>query len=132
MIVIRILDLYETDLKSTFRTEPEDQVVYAGDMVVLQCSPPKGRPTPTVHWLRDTTEISNSSRTFVSAKGNLTIFPVIEADQGSYICKAKNPLGERESQQAFLTVKGKVLSLSLVHTCEISTSVSASISTRKC
>ena len=62
----------------------------------------------TVSWLHDGGEILNSSRTLISTKGNLTISPVIKADQGSYVCRAVHPLGTRDSQEAVLTVKGIV------------------------
>lgn len=74
--------------------------------MVLQCSPPKGRPVPTVVWLHDGKVVSNTSRTFISSKGNLTISPVTKGDQGSYVCRAQSPLGTRDSKEAALTVKG--------------------------
>ena len=62
-------------------------------------------------WLRDGDLVSNTSRTFISSKGNLTISPVSKADQGSYVCRAEHPLGTRDSQEAVLTVKGENCSL---------------------
>lgn len=90
--------------------------MYVGKSVVLKCSPPRGYPVPTITWLQDGSLVSNTSRTFVSAKGNLTISPVTKADQGSYICRASSPLGTRDSQEALLTVKGMPVNLIVVYT----------------
>ena len=68
---------------------------------------------PIVSWLHDGNVISNSSRTLISQKGNLTISPVTKADQGSYVCRAVSPLGKRDSQEALLTVKGTVFPFAL-------------------
>lgn len=97
----------QTAFKITFRSQPENKSVFAGESVVLRCSPPRGYPVPTVTWLQDGIPVSNTSRTLISAKGNLTISSVRKADQGSYMCRASSPLGTRDSQEAFLTVKGK-------------------------
>ena len=101
-----MLPFSQTAFKSFFRYEPEDQTVYTGGTVLLKCLPPRGRPPPTVSWLHDGNLVSNSSRTLISSKGNLTISPVTTADQGSYVCRADHPLGRQDSQEAVLTVKG--------------------------
>ena len=74
--------------------------------MVLNCTPPKGRPPPTVIWIHNGQLVSNKSRTLVSPKGNLTISPVMMTDQGSYVCRAKHPFGTQDSKVAVLTVKG--------------------------
>ena len=84
---------------------------------MLKCSPPRGNPAPTITWLQDGNLVANSSRTFVSAKGNLTISLVTKADQGLYICRANSPLGTRDSQVASLSVKGMVMNLMMVYIC---------------
>ena len=99
-------------MKTLFRLQPENKSVYAGESVVLKCSPPRGQPVPTVSWLQDGGLVSNSSRRFISSKGNLTISPVTKADQGSYMCRANSPLGTEDSQEALLTVKGMAQSRS--------------------
>ena len=108
-------DFLQTALKLTFRSEPGNQTVYVGESVVLKCSPPRGNPVPTITWLQDGSLVSNTSRTFISAKGNLTISLVTKADQGLYICRANSPLGTRNSQEAWLTVKGMVINLMMVY-----------------
>ena len=89
--------------------------MYVGVSVVLKCSPPRGYPVPTISWLQDGSLVSNASRTFISAKGNLTISPVTKADQGKYICRASSPLGTRDSREALLTVEGMAINLIVVY-----------------
>jgi len=89
--------------------------VYVGKSVVFKCSPPRGNPAPTITWLQDGSLVSNTSRTFISAKGNLTISLATKADQGLYICRANSPLGTRNSQEALLTVKGMAINMMMVY-----------------
>ena len=107
-------DFPQTALKLTFRSEPENQTVYVGESVVLRCSPPRGNPVPTITWLQDGNLVSNTSRTFISAKGNLTISPVTKADKGFYTCRANSPLGTRNSQEAALTVNGTYMYINMM------------------
>jgi len=108
-LIINYYDFPTTALKLTFRSEPVNQTVYVGESVVLKCSPPRGNPVPSITWLQHGSLVSNTSRTFISAKGNLTISPVTKADQGLYICRANSPLGTRDSHGASLTVKGRMM-----------------------
>lgn len=107
--------LFIGTLKLTFRAEPENQTVYVGESVVLRCAPPRGNPVPTITWLQDGNLVSNTSRTFISVKGNLTISPVTKADKGLYTCRANSPLGTRNSKKASLTVNGTVINLMMVY-----------------
>ena len=40
-------------LRDKFRVEPEDVGVVKGGTAILNCSPPKGTPVPTVFWKKD-------------------------------------------------------------------------------
>ena len=40
-------------LKDSFRREPSDVGVVSGSSARLECSPPRGSPTPTVFWKRN-------------------------------------------------------------------------------
>ena len=87
-----------------FRSEPENQTVYPGESVVMKCTLPRGFPVPTVSWLHDGNLVTNTSKTLISVKGNLTISSVTKADEGSYVCRSKSPLGTQDSHGALLTV----------------------------
>ncbi|XP_047470913.1 protein sax-3-like [Penaeus chinensis] len=83
-----------------------DPVVRArvGDSLALPCRPPKGSPPPEVTWLRDSHEVSNSSRISVTQAGDLVISQAVEEDSASYVCRARNAAGARESTPTKLTI----------------------------
>ncbi|XP_063586120.1 protein sax-3-like [Penaeus indicus] len=83
-----------------------DPVVRArvGDSLALPCRPPKGSPPPEVTWLRDSHEVTNSSRISVTQAGDLVISQAVEEDSASYVCRARNAAGARESTPTKLTI----------------------------
>lgn len=104
LIIINYAQSHLLALKKVFRSKPYNQTAYPGESVVMRCSPPRGYPVPTVSWLHNGLPVTNTSRTFISPKGNLTISSVTEADQGTYVCKSSSPLGTQNSNKAWLTI----------------------------
>ncbi|XP_075586883.1 roundabout homolog 2 isoform X2 [Dermatophagoides farinae] len=91
-------------LKDEFRVLPINTQVAQGKTVIMQCSPPKGRPEPNVHWLHDGQKIYMDSGRFRLDGTNLVINDVMKDDQGQYQCIAKNMIGVRESPAVTLKV----------------------------
>ena len=110
-------------LKSIFKIEPKDQNAMAGDRVVLECSPPKGRPEPTVSWRKDRQKVELNSRVTIDTRGNLIFKSVEASDTGSYVCIATNPVGQKKTKAVRLKVTGMltVLFLILILFCLINT-----------
>ena len=97
-------------ISDDFFLEPEPLVrARTGDVVNLPCKPPSGVPDPSLFWIKDELQISNTTRIYTSTDGNLTITHVLEGDSGTYKCVAKNIAGTRESIPVALTVMGKFL-----------------------
>ncbi|XP_071536983.1 roundabout homolog 2-like [Panulirus ornatus] len=78
--------------------------IRVGDPLVLPCRPPRGTPTPEVHWLREGHLVSNASRVSVSDEGDLVFSRTVEGDAATYVCRARNAAGVRESSPTHLTV----------------------------
>ena len=51
-------------LQKEFGVQPSDVEVAEGDVAVLNCVPPKGRPEPNVTWMRDGLLINSSDDHF--------------------------------------------------------------------
>lgn len=75
--------------------------------MIIECTPPRGYPEPTVSWKKDGKIInSNSSRIKLLPNGSLRITVVRPTDKGKYACRANNILGTRESPPVGLNVYG--------------------------
>ena len=95
-------------LGSHFQALPDADVsVRLGEQVTLPCRPPKGTPEPQVSWQKDGVDVHNSSRSVVSLDGDLRISQAAQEDSGSYVCRAANAAGQRNSPPATITVLGK-------------------------
>ncbi|XP_063390167.1 protogenin-like [Cydia fagiglandana] len=93
-------------IRDDFRVEPRDVHVAAGEPAVLECSPPKGVPEPSVHWLKDGNlyDVEVNGRVTVTESGSLKILETLPTDSGLYRCVASNIAGERQSRHAALIV----------------------------
>ncbi|EDO35240.1 predicted protein, partial [Nematostella vectensis] len=95
-------------LRSKFRAEPKDLSITIGNRAILKCNPPKGRPAPTVTWLKNTKAyVPDGVRIQKVSPGNLVISIAQKADMGTYQCVAANAVGRRKSRVATVTIKAK-------------------------
>uniref|UniRef100_UPI0035901E98 obscurin-like protein 1 n=1 Tax=Myxine glutinosa TaxID=7769 RepID=UPI0035901E98 len=95
--------------KPRFISEPVSQHVQAGKDVVFSCEVAKGQP-PKLWWenngqvLRGATMDDRYSMDFVDNQATLSISAVCPEDAGTYVCNAKNDIGEA-SAAASLSVE---------------------------
>ncbi|XP_053642580.2 roundabout homolog 2 isoform X1 [Cherax quadricarinatus] len=75
-----------------------------GEFVSLPCRPPKGSPPPELTWLKDGRQVANSSHVSVTQAGDLVISHTIQEDSATYVCRARNAAGTRESPPTQLTI----------------------------
>ncbi|KOB78705.1 Roundabout, isoform B, partial [Operophtera brumata] len=93
-------------LRDEFRAEPRDVQVAAGEPALLECSPPRGVPEPSVHWLKDGQlfDVEVNGRVTITESGNLKILESLPTDSGLFRCVASNIAGERQSRAAALMI----------------------------
>ncbi|XP_053605716.1 netrin receptor DCC-like [Plodia interpunctella] len=93
-------------LRDDFKSEPRDVMVAAGEPALLECSPPRGVPEPSVHWLKDgqVYDLEMNGRVTITNTGNLKILETLPTDSGLFRCVASNIAGERQSRAAGLIV----------------------------
>ncbi|XP_053502502.1 roundabout homolog 2-like [Ictalurus furcatus] len=101
---------------------PSDLIVSKGEPATLNCKA-EGRPTPTVEWYKDgerveTDKDDSRSHRMLLPTGSLFFLKIVHGrrskpDEGSYVCVARNYLGEAVSRNASLEVACK----SLIFTC---------------
>lgn len=88
-------------------------------MAIMECSPPRGYPEPTIRWRKDDQLLSinnnnNNGGRYRLSGTNLQINNVQPEDNGSYQCLAQNMAGQRESPPAQLNVRGLFFYTSLI------------------
>ncbi|KAH9522455.1 Roundabout 1, partial [Dermatophagoides farinae] len=93
-------------IRDDFRTLPKNVFATVGEMAMMECSPPRGYPEPTVKWRKDDHLLPMNGRYRLSGT-NLQINNVQPEDNGRYQCIAQNMAGSRESPQAQLNVRVK-------------------------
>ncbi|XP_076850952.1 tyrosine-protein phosphatase Lar-like, partial [Brachyhypopomus gauderio] len=92
---------------------PSDLIVSKGEPATLNCKA-EGRPTPTVEWYKDgerveTDKDDSRSHRMLLPSGSLFFLRIVHGrrskpDEGSYVCVARNYLGEAVSRNASLEV----------------------------
>lgn len=95
---------------------PSDLIVSKGEPATLNCKA-EGRPTPTVEWYKDgerveTDRDDSRSHRMLLPTGSLFFLKIVHGrrskpDEGSYVCVARNYLGEAVSHNASLEVASK-------------------------
>ncbi|KAK7882268.1 hypothetical protein WMY93_028442 [Mugilogobius chulae] len=90
---------------------PSDLIVSKGEPATLNCKA-EGRPTPTVEWYKDGERVETDnprSQKMLLPSGSLFFLRIVHGrrskpDEGSYVCVARNYLGEAVSHNASLEV----------------------------
>eukprot|EP00094_Tigriopus_californicus_P011303 TCALIF_10910-PA protein Name:"Similar to ROBO2 Roundabout homolog 2 (Homo sapiens)" AED:0.22 eAED:0.24 QI:0/0.2/0/1/0.4/0.5/6/0/1001 len=95
-------------LNDEFRIVPTSTDVVKGEDVMLECSPPRGNPTPVVKWKKDGAylDLTSAKRIKIDESGNLVIFKADLGDGGRYECSASNVAATRVSSPVRLTIIG--------------------------
>ncbi|CAG9563525.1 unnamed protein product [Danaus chrysippus] len=98
--------LHVAVLREEFRLEPVTSQTAQGETVILECSPPRGSPEPTVYWKKDgqILHFDGDSRMHLVDGGSLVIQDATQTDAGRYQCIARNAAGTRESSVATLRI----------------------------
>ncbi|KAJ8402304.1 hypothetical protein AAFF_G00371690, partial [Aldrovandia affinis] len=92
---------------------PSDLILSKGEPATLNCKA-EGRPTPTVEWYKDGERVETDredprSHRMLLPSGSLFFLRIVHGrrskpDEGSYVCVARNYLGEAVSHNASLEV----------------------------
>ncbi|XP_001849919.2 roundabout homolog 2 [Culex quinquefasciatus] len=92
-------------LKDEFRAIPKDTVALVGGPVILNCTPPRGIPEPSVLWIKDgkLLDISGKRLSMVDS-GSLMISEIQPNDTGKYECSAQSMAGTKTTPPAYLKV----------------------------
>ncbi|KAJ8256479.1 hypothetical protein COCON_G00186310 [Conger conger] len=95
---------------------PSDLIVSKGEPATLNCKA-EGRPSPTVEWYKDGERVETDrdnprSQRMLLPSGSLFFLRIVHGrrskpDEGSYVCVARNYLGEAVSHNASLEVASK-------------------------
>lgn len=108
--------LRQEDTPPRIVEHPSDLIVSKGEPATLNCKA-EGRPTPTVEWYKDGERVETDrdnprSQRMLLPSGSLFFLRIvhgrrIKPDEGSYVCVARNYLGEAVSHNASLEVASK-------------------------
>ncbi|OCT91181.1 hypothetical protein XELAEV_18011576mg [Xenopus laevis] len=108
--------LRQEDFPPRIVEHPSDVIVSKGEPTTLNCKA-EGRPTPTIEWYKDLERVETDkddprSHRMLLPSGSLFFLRIIHGrkfkpDEGSYVCVARNYLGEAMSRNASLEVACK-------------------------
>ncbi len=108
--------LRQEDYAPRILEHPSDLIVSKGEPATLNCKA-EGRPTPTVEWYKDGERVETDrdnprSHRMLLPSGSLFFLRIVHGrrskpDEGSYVCVARNYLGEAVSHNASLEVASK-------------------------
>ncbi|ETN65072.1 neural cell adhesion molecule 1, partial [Anopheles darlingi] len=92
-------------LRDDFRLVPKDTVALVGGPVILNCTPPRGIPEPSVLWIKDgkILDINGKHHSLVDS-GSLLISEIQPSDSGRYECSAQSMAGTKTTPPAYLKV----------------------------
>ncbi|KAG7471246.1 hypothetical protein MATL_G00122440 [Megalops atlanticus] len=103
----------QEDSRPRIVEHPSDLIVSKGEPATLNCKA-EGRPTPTVEWYKDGERVETDkddprSHRMLLPSGSLFFLRIVHGrrskpDEGSYVCVARNYLGEAVSRNASLEV----------------------------
>ncbi|CAG5009829.1 unnamed protein product [Parnassius apollo] len=98
--------LHVAVLREEFRLEPVTTQTAQGETVILECSPPRGSPEPSVYWKKNgqILHFDGDTRMHLVDGGSLVIQDARQTDNGRYQCIARNAAGTRESTIATLKI----------------------------
>ncbi|XP_042152500.1 roundabout homolog 2-like [Oncorhynchus tshawytscha] len=105
--------LRQEDSQPRIAEHPSDLIVSKGEPATLNCKA-EGRPSPTVEWYKDGERVETDkddprSHRMLLPSGSLFFLRIVHGrrskpDEGSYVCVARNYLGEAVSRNASLEV----------------------------
>uniref|UniRef100_A0A8C3UKJ3 Ig-like domain-containing protein n=1 Tax=Catharus ustulatus TaxID=91951 RepID=A0A8C3UKJ3_CATUS len=91
-IGVASLTVFPCTVIPVFLHPPQDLVAETGQDVSISCAA-QGDPRPTITWVKEGIQITESGKFHVSQDGTLSIQDLGVADQGRYECIARNPFG---------------------------------------
>ncbi|XP_059143643.1 contactin-like [Physella acuta] len=96
-----------------FRKYPLPHITRASNVgnLTLICRP-EAAPLPTITWFKNGIELSTSLMNMEQGvHGQLTVVGITKGDEGTYVCKATNALGEAEDRTTVRVIEGTAITV---------------------